>query len=227
MTAAVDLFGKPERQNRVVRQLALPLGWRAGSGKATGLLISLCNAALIDSLSDPDRWASPIAVLSGPPHSGKSLMARHAADIRVDMTVIDPAHSVDETHLFHACTRAMASASPLIIVADADWQPVLPDLVTRVRAAQDFVVPAPDTELSAALLGSQMAQRHVGLADDVALGVARRIPRDYAAITSASAALADAALLTGRPLSLASALKVIDAAALDAVVTSPDHQVAG
>jgi hypothetical protein len=202
MTAPVDLFGRPARDRRSVRQLPLPLGWRAEGADPARFLISTSNAALVEALAKTETWAAPLAVLTGPPRSGKSLLADHVLSLRPNLQIADPAMAMDETALFHLCTAAMSDRTPLLIVAEAGWRPTLPDLATRVAAAQDFVVPDPDIELVAALLERRLAENHLHLSIEGAAYLAQRIERSFATIDAVTSELAAAALNDGRALSV-------------------------
>jgi chromosomal replication initiation ATPase DnaA len=166
------------------------------------LLISPSNRALVASLLNWRGWSTPVALLIGPPRSGKSLLANHVAHQSGLVRIIDPVEEVDETELFHVWTAALADRAPLLVTAEPNWQPRLPDLVTRVAAAQDFICPDPDPELLAVLLERRLADHHLSLAADVAGYVSQRMERSFAALDAVVDTLTKSALSDGRPLSL-------------------------
>jgi hypothetical protein len=202
MTASVDLFGRPDGDHGSVRQLPLPLCWQTGRAQLSGWLISDSNRALLAALTDYFSWAAPVALLTGPPRSGKSLLSAYVASCTGAVRVIDSAQDCDETALFHAWTAAIAERTPLLVVAGLGWQPTLPDLATRKAAAQDFGIPDPDTELMGALFERRLADHNLVLSADVAGYLAQRVERSFAAIDTVSAALVTAALAEGRALTL-------------------------
>jgi len=80
-------------------QIALPL---FVPGAAQRIVVGAANAALIEALQQPASWPFHVAVLTGPPRSGKSLLGRWAAGLHGEtLEVIDDAQGVDETALFH------------------------------------------------------------------------------------------------------------------------------
>ena len=73
------------------------------------------NAPVFEALAMPGSWPFRTAVLTGPPRSGKSLIARWFAE-QGGGDAIDDADQLDETELFHRWNRAQESATPLLLV---------------------------------------------------------------------------------------------------------------
>ena len=82
-----------------MKQIALPL--RAGPGAdAQRIVIGSANAAIAEALGTPENWPFRTAVLTGPPRSGKSLLARWFAGQGLG-EALDDVERMDETDLFH------------------------------------------------------------------------------------------------------------------------------
>ena len=102
-------------------------------------MIGPANAHIAEALAHPAGWPFRTAVLTGPPRSGKSLFARWFAENAEQHggEAIDDAHRLDETELFHRWNRAQEQGAPLLIVAgEPPWDIALPDLRSRLGAAQ-------------------------------------------------------------------------------------------
>lgn len=212
MNEAIDLFGRARPAQRPShKQLALPLGWASAAANvdARRLLLGEANRRAVEALSDPSIWPSPICVLGGPKGSGKSMLAARFAASFPAGQVIDNAQNSDEIALFHQINDALARGAPMLLVAktSADaWQPQLPDLATRIRAALDLELEEPDTALFAAVLQQEMGLRHLHLSAKVAEFVALRLPRTWAVLAATVEQLAIAAATgSGSTLSLAMA----------------------
>lgn len=221
MTAAVDLFGQPELERAGSRQLPLPLGWRARLADSPPLLVTDALHALIGEMVAWQRWAAPVAVLYGPPRSGKSLLAEHIVHNSGTISVLDPICATSEAIIFHACNTAMAGNRPVLLVAEHGWQPSLPDLVTRISAAQIFVVPAPDTDLLANLLSRRLAERQILLPQDTAEFAAMRMERSFTALDRLCDQLTRHWQTEPRPLSIPRVRSIIH----DMLAAQPLHEV--
>lgn len=135
-----------------MRQIALPLT-PAGSGAAR-IVVGTANAVVVDALCDPSRWPFHTAVLSGPPRSGKSLLAGWFAQSSGG-DVIDDAEQLPEADVFHRWNRAQELGIPLLIVSNAptgDWRIALPDLASRIGAALHLAIGTPDDTMMTELI---------------------------------------------------------------------------
>jgi len=119
-----------------MRQMPLPL---AAGASPSRIVVGAANAAVVDAFAHAADWPFRTAVLTGPPRSGKSLLAQWFAASGQGNTV-DNAEAMDETALFHRWNRAQESGTPLLIVAnttdagwpDSGWNVALPDLASRL-----------------------------------------------------------------------------------------------
>ena len=148
-----------------MRQIPLPLGSRSGSSPSR-IVVGSANAHVLDAFAHASEWPFRTAVLSGPPGSGKSLMAQWFAQSGLG-DVIDDASSCDEAELFHRWNRAQESGRPLLLVANATeggWIVSLPDLRSRLGAALHLEIGLPDDEMTADLLTLYAERRRPRLA---------------------------------------------------------------
>ena len=139
-----------------MRQIPLPLGT---AREADRIVLGASLQPMLDALAAPAGWPFGTAVLSGPPRSGKSLLARWFAASHPGAEVIDPADGLAEDALFHRWNRAQADTKPLLLVsgrAPGSWQIALPDLRSRLGAALHIEIPAPDDELLTGLIEDRL-----------------------------------------------------------------------
>lgn len=173
-------------------QIALPLSART-SAEAQRIIVGTANAHVIEALQEPARWPFHVAVLTGPPRSGKSLLARWAQGLAgADrLEVIDDAETMDETELFHRWNAVQQGGSreggALLIVANADeehggWRIALPDLASRIGGSLQLEIGAPDDAFAADLIHAHAEQRGLSLPDGAAEYLVPRTTRSFAAI---------------------------------------------
>ncbi|MFN3864953.1 MAG: HdaA/DnaA family protein [Erythrobacter sp.] len=173
-------------------QIALPLSSRTPAA-AQRIIVGAANAHVIEALQEPARWPFHVAVLTGPPRSGKSLLARWAQGLagadRLD--VIDDAESMDETELFHRWNAVQQGGSrdgaALLIVVNADearggWQISLPDLASRIGGSLQLEIGAPDDAMAAELIRAHAEARGLTLPEGAAEYLVPRTTRSFAAI---------------------------------------------
>ena len=81
-------------------QISLPFDWQ-GAASGGDFLVSDANAQAVAHLERWRDWPLSVSVLTGPPLSGRSTLARHFAQMSGG-SVIDDAQGKDEHALFHA-----------------------------------------------------------------------------------------------------------------------------
>lgn len=162
-----------------MRQIALPLQ-AAGPGPSR-IVIGNANRAVIEACAATHTWPFRTAVLLGPPRSGKSLIARWFAKSGAGEAV-DDADRIEETALFHHWNRAQESGTPLLLVASAapgGWHIALPDLASRLGAALQLEIGAPDDAMLADLIAVHAEQRGLALGPDAPAYLVPRIERTH------------------------------------------------
>ncbi|MXP28739.1 ATPase [Porphyrobacter algicida] len=168
-------------------QYALPLDTRDATA-STRIVVGAANASVIEALADPSHWPFHVAVLVGPPRSGKTLLARHFAATACG-EAIDDAHDVEETTLFHRWNRAQDDGSPLLLCAREGWRITLPDLASRLGGSLQLGIGAPDDAMVRDLIEAHAEQRHLALSDAASAYLVPRIERSFAAIEAVVAAI--------------------------------------
>jgi hypothetical protein len=169
-----------------VTQIVLPLA-PATTGPSR-IVIGPANAHVAEAVAHPESWPFRTAVLTGPPRSGKSLFARWFAESGHD--AVDDAHTLEETDLFHRWNRAQEQGTPLLIVAgEPPWGIELPDLRSRLGAALQLEIGAPDDAMAEALLQAHAEQRGLPLGADAADYLVPRAGRPWADLEKLVAAI--------------------------------------
>lgn len=168
-------------------QIALPLDVRGATGPVR-IAVGEGNRGAIEGLADAASWPFRTAVLVGPPRSGKSLLAGWFAASGAG-EVVDDAHRVDETALFHAWNRAQETERPLLLTARPGWQVALPDLASRLAGSLQLAIGSPGDALVAELLAAHAEQRRLMLGEGAAAYLVPRIERSHAAVEAVVAAI--------------------------------------
>lgn len=178
-------------------QIALPLAGPA-LPSARRLVIGNANAHVIEALADPAAWPFRVAVLTGPPRCGKSLIGRWLAGQggSTPVGVIDDAHHMDETALFHRWNAvqqggAQAGEALLLIAGprEGGWKVALPDLASRIGGSLHLAITQPDDAMAADLLQAMADQRGLALPDGAADYLVPRTTRSFAALEALVAAI--------------------------------------
>lgn len=194
-------------------QISLPFEWQ-GEGDAGDFLVSDANRIAVAHLERWRDWPLSVSVLTGPPRSGRSTLARLFARMSGG-AVIDEAEGSDEHRLFHAWNEAQTSRRPLLMVgrtAPASWTVALPDLRSRLAAAPHVAIAEPDEALARALLLRHFDRAGAAYAADLPDWLTRRVERSYGAIAEVARLLDRAALSSGRKISIPMAKLVLQSA---------------
>ena len=178
-------------------QIALPLSV-GPAAEARRIIVGNANADVIEALQNPASWPFHVAVLTGPPRSGKSLLARWAQGLagNANLDVIDDAEKLDETELFHRWNAVQQGgvregrALLLVVNTDAEhsggdgggWRIALPDLASRIGGSLQLEIGAPDDAMAGDLIHALAEQRGLTLPDGAAEYLVPRTTRSFAAI---------------------------------------------
>ena len=143
-------------------------------------MVGAANAQVIDALRVPSSWPFRTAILTGPARSGKSLLARWF--VREGLgEAVDDAQQGEEAMLFHRWNRAQEQGVPLLLVAgQAPWSIGLPDLRSRLGAALQLEIGAPDDAMAHDLILSLAAERGLSLGEGAADYLVPRASRSQA-----------------------------------------------
>jgi chromosomal replication initiation ATPase DnaA len=188
------------------RQLPLDLPHRAAMSRAD-FLVGAGNAGALGLIDRWPLWPGTGVLLSGPAGSGKThlveiwrtvsgasvlpareLDARAAADLPADGTggaiAVEDLHAgpVDEAALFHLLNVARENRLPVLMTSRlpaAGLSFRVPDLASRLRAAQPVTLEPPDDALLHRVLAKLFADRQVivdpGVLDFIVLRMERSL----------------------------------------------------
>lgn len=207
----------------------------ARESRARGdFFVSEANRLAVARLDATEGWPNGKLVLVGPEGAGKSHLAEvwaeaegatrlHPADLAtLDVpaiagpVVLDPIEELtaaEEEPLFHLHNHLAAARHPFLLVArtpPSSWPLALPDLKSRMAAADVVRIEPPDDALLAAVLVKLFADRQLAIAPEVIGWLAARIERSFAEAARVVAALDAAALAEGRAVTRPLARRVLD-----------------
>lgn len=217
----------------MAEQLPLDLPARAALGRGD-FFVSGANARAVERLDRSDAWVGGKLVLIGPEGAGKTHLAHvwagdtgariieapdlneeHAA--RLDgPVVIERADALPETAeaaLFHLHNVALAEGWPLLLTArtaPSRWTIRLPDLKSRLEAAEVVNIAAPDDALLSAVLVKLFADRQIPVTPALVRYIVTRMHRSFAAAQALVETLDREALAQRRPVTRDLARRILD-----------------
>lgn len=202
-------------------QLALDLPHRVATGR-DDFLVSGANNAAVAAVDAWPRWPSPVLVLVGDAGSGKSHLCDvwrtnagasivSAGDLDTNnvarlmqpgaVAVEDaPGDILDEAALFHLINLARESSGSVLITSSefpSRWSITLPDLVSRLKAAQVASLGDPDDDLLRGVLVKQFTDRQLHVEESAISYMLLRMERSFEAARALVARI-DARALTDR-----------------------------
>jgi chromosomal replication initiation ATPase DnaA len=222
----------PFHSEKPPRQLPLDLAHPVGQSR-DDLVVGPSNSEALALIERWPHWPSPVAVVAGPPGSGKTHLAaiwreesgatdltgRYASAQAVEVAsrgpvLIDDIDSapVDETALFHLINAVRQAGTTLLLTArrfPLAWGVRLPDLESRLKAAAVVEIYEPDDMLLTAVLMKLFADRQVEVDPQVMQYVARRIERSLSSANVVVSRLDRAALEQKTRIGRALAAQVI------------------
>ncbi len=188
-------------------------------------------AAFIDAWPD---WPASVVLLIGPTGSGKTHlvniwaeMSRAAVIDAVELAAADPTALIgtgavaiedadeaglDEQALFHLLNAARGRGASVLITCHAipaAWGLTLPDLLSRLRAAQPAFLGPPDDELLTKVMVKLLADRQLTVDAGVLDYILVRMERSFAAACALVDALDRESLARGRRITKAIAAEVL------------------
>ncbi len=216
------------------RQLVFDLPTRPSLGRAEFYVAPSNELALAQVERWPD-WAGRRLAVAGPQGAGKThlvhvwaarsaggiVTAEQLEDLDLGAVAPDSAVAVEDADrglgpageevLFHLCNRLAAEGSLLVTgrEAPARWPLRLPDLRSRLAAAEVARLEPPDDALLAAVLAKLFADRQLPVGPGVIQYLLTRMDRSFAAAEAMVAALDRAALAGRRPVTVRLAAEVL------------------
>lgn len=151
-----------------------------------------CNAEALAWIDRWPDWPYPALVIYGPAGAGKTHLAALWAERAPEHQVIDDAHHIfgrpdAEKELFHRFNIARESAGSLLLTMDkpvAQQDILLPDLASRLRAAPQAEIAAPDDTALQAVLVKLFHDRQMKVEPEVIAYILPRVERSFAAARS-------------------------------------------
>lgn len=218
------------RGGQLALDLALEPDYRAAS-----FAVSEANAAALALVNRWPRWRQGHLLLVGPAASGKTHLA-HMWSERTRARRLDPRRlsgelrgvgrgeavlvedcqaGVDETGLFHLLNRAAGDAGVTALVTGrgvpAEWPVSLPDLVSRLKAAETAVLHEPDDALLRQVLEKLFRDRRTPLGAGVLEYLLMRMERSVDHARHLVAVLDNMALARKGPVTRALAREALAA----------------
>jgi len=196
--------------------------------------VSEANARAVARIDDTGGWALGKLALIGPEGAGKShlahvwaeavggrildrdaLVALDVLSIKVGVAVEVPEGALGaegEEALFHLHNHMWARHLPLLLTAreaPALWPMQLPDLRSRMEAADFVRIDDPDDALLTMVLVKQFDDRQLQVAPELITWLVARIDRSFAAAKRVVAFLDETALRERKSLTVKNAGKIL------------------
>lgn len=218
------------RGGQLALDLALEPDYRAAS-----FAVSEANASALALVNRWPRWRQGHLLLVGPASSGKTHLARMwsertrarplnartlSGELRAvgrgEAVLVEDCHAgADETGLFHLLNRAAGDAGVTVLLtgrgSPSQWPVSLPDLVSRLKAAETAVLHEPDDALLRQVLEKLFRDRRTPLGAGVLEYLLMRMERSVDFARHLVAVLDNAALARKGPVTRALAREALGA----------------
>ena len=213
-------------------QLAFDWPHRTALGRED-YLVSSCNEDAVDWIDLWPDWPAPALIIYGPPGCGKSHLAAvwqaNTGALSLDPAALPDIAAIDEAEqhhfllengcdvtnenaFFHLYNQIVEQGGTLLLTAEkpvTQWELVLPDLKSRLRAAPTAQIGMPDDSLIGALLVKMSNDRQLDIAPDVISYLVPRMERSFSATRLLIAKLDDASLAQQRTITVPLARTVL------------------
>ena len=161
-------------------QIALPLDWPQVQDDSR-FILGEANLEAYEHFRGWSLWPVKASILTGPPRSGRSLLARAFVE-RVHGRLFDRAERHNEAELFHAWNAAQDDGRPLVMIVDEvppQWEVALPDLRTLLAITPIARIQQPDDELFQAVIRLLFADRGLHIPEEALTFISQRVERSY------------------------------------------------
>jgi chromosomal replication initiation ATPase DnaA len=219
----------------LTRQLAFDLPVREARGRED-FFVSPSNALALAALDTWRDWPGLKMILTGRAGSGKTHLAQvwalatsaqvvEGADLLTQdlpalaagAVVVENAQGVAalpelQTALFHLHNLAAEARMPLLLTAERpprDWGLTLPDLASRMQAAQIARIESPDDALLTAVLLKQFQDRQLAVSPSIITYLAREMDRSLSLARRVVGALDARALAERSPVTRAMVVETL------------------
>ncbi len=217
----------------MAEQLTFDLAVRPSLGRGD-FFVSTANHLALMRLDAPETWPNGKLVLTGPKGAGKTHLVHVWAeqeDARIvtgcelsalDIGQVETSVAVDdadgltpdaETALFHLHNHVAAQSKPFLLAArtaPSRWNIALPDLRSRLEAADIVRIDAPDDGLLSAVLMKLFADRQIDVTPPTIAWLTTHMGRSFAEAQQIVATLDARALAERRKVTRSFAQEVLD-----------------
>jgi len=178
-----------------------------------------CNAEALAWIDRWPDWPYPLLILYGPKGAGKSHLATLWKNKTKDQTVIDDVQRFfgdkkSEEDLFHQFNLVRENGQYLLMVADRPMHRqtiILPDLASRLKAAPQVEITAPDDTVLQAVLVKLFHDRQMRIEPEVIAYILPRMERSFAAIQDIVQKIDDNSLSAKRAVTIPLVRQLLEA----------------
>ena len=214
-------------------QLALPFGSKPALTRED-FIVAPCNEQALTFIERWPDWPARVAAIYGPPHSGKTHLARIFCDrsgahllsaaepLTIDLSGDDtvaveldgsPPSMARDRKLFALFERPRGTVLLTGRLPPREWSTMLGDLRSRFDSLLAFPIWAPDDDLLAALIRKHFADRQLDVTDTIVKRLLVHVERTPNAVAAFVARIDDKALAEKRPISERLVTDLIDSEA--------------